>query len=154
MAAYYADSSVLIKRHIPEAGSEWVRTLTDTASTHLIVTASITQVEGVSAFNRRLRDLTLAPNDYSRMVEDWTTECSTRYKLIALSPQIVFLCRRLLETYPLRAYDAVQLATAGISNQGFVAAGEPPLIFLSADKRLLDAARGEGFAVDDPNQHP
>jgi hypothetical protein len=49
----------------------------------------------------------------------------------------------------LRGYDAVQLAAA-------LAAGAvlPDLVFAAADDDLLAAARLEGLAVENPNQHP
>jgi uncharacterized protein len=151
---YYADSSVLIKRHITEVGSDWVIHLTDASSDNFIVTADITQVEGLSAFNRRVREGAVSNTHYAKIAEDWTIVCEEEYQLVSLSPEVITLSRRLLETYPLRAYDAVQLASARFSDQVFTAAGGSPLIFLSADKRLLDAARGEGLTVDDLNDHP
>ena len=117
------------------------------------MTAQITQVEGLSALNRRLREGAFSLADYRVAANNWMLFCATTYNLIAMSPQTILVCQRLLETYSLRAYDAVQLATAVMTNQGFIATGRSALIFLSADKRLLDAARGEGFAVDDPNDH-
>jgi predicted nucleic acid-binding protein len=61
---------------------------------------------------------------------------------------------QLLERYALRAYDAIQLASALIANQALVAAGLGMATFLSADQRLLQAAAAEGLNTDDPNQHP
>jgi predicted nucleic acid-binding protein len=154
VATYYADSSVLIKRHIAEVGSGWVASLTDTSSGNRSITAQITQVEGMSALNRRRREGVLSIVQYTALGEDWIIVCTTIYQLVSLSPQAVKLCQRLLETHSLRAHDAVQLASALTSNDAFIAVGDAPLVFLSADKRLLDAARGEGFVVDDPNNHP
>jgi len=57
------------------------------------------------------------------------------------------------ERYPLRAYDAVQLASAIFARSGMQAAGASPLSFLSADTRLLTAAQAEGFVTDNPNLH-
>ena len=55
----------------------------------------------------------------------------------------------LVESYPLRAYDAVQLAGALTVRRGM-----PPPLFVAADTTLLAAARAEGFLVDNPLQHP
>ena len=35
MATYYADSSVLVKRHVAEVGTPWVQALTDPTAGHL-----------------------------------------------------------------------------------------------------------------------
>jgi len=54
----------------------------------------------------------------------------------------------------LRAYDAVQLASALRANRALQAARLPSLLFLSADDRLITAATHEGLATDNPNSHP
>ncbi len=55
MADYYADSSVLIKRHVREAGTDWFCALADASSGQVITTARISEVEVYSALNRRAR---------------------------------------------------------------------------------------------------
>jgi predicted nucleic acid-binding protein len=59
-----------------------------------------------------------------------------------------------LERHPLRAYDALQLASALESDTRLVGAGLAPLVFVTADTRLLAAASAEGLAIEDPNAHP
>ncbi len=53
----------------------------------------------------------------------------------------------------LRAYAAIQLASALESNDRLLADALPPLTFVSADQRLLTAASAEGLATEDPNLH-
>jgi hypothetical protein len=60
----------------------------------------------------------------------------------------------LLESYPLRAYDAVQLASALLTHDTLQVIGLPPPTFLAADDRLLATAEAEGLATDNPNAHP
>jgi hypothetical protein len=59
-----------------------------------------------------------------------------------------------VEGYPLRAYDAVQLACALTVRRSMRRRGMLPPLFVSADTTLLAAARAEGFLVDNPLQHP
>ena len=54
----------------------------------------------------------------------------------------------------LRAYDAVQLAAALEVNRLQELAGLGPVMLISSDQALNDAATAEGFTVDDPRQHP
>jgi hypothetical protein len=61
---------------------------------------------------------------------------------------------QLANKHPLRAYDAVQLATAWLSNQALLRMGEPPLTFICADNNLIAIAHGEGLLTDNPNFHP
>jgi hypothetical protein len=71
-----------------------------------------------------------------------------------LSDVLIGEAKLLLERHPLRAYDAVQLASALHARNRLLAAGASAPIFLSADTQLLAAARAEGLATDDPNQRP
>lgn len=41
MPDYYADSSVLVKRHVGEVGTEWVRAITDPSAGNLIITGDL-----------------------------------------------------------------------------------------------------------------
>jgi uncharacterized protein len=154
MADVYADSSALVKRHIPEVGSNWFQALADPLTGNVVTTARISMVEVYSALNRRIREATLDAADYAHIVADFDALCTTQYTLVELTALIVERARQLLERHPLRAYDAVHLASALTANDALTAAGLPPLTFLSADHRLLNAAQVERLATDNPNAHP
>ena len=51
MADYYADSSVLVKRHVNEIGSGWFRAIADPAVGNVIITSRVSIIEVYSAFN-------------------------------------------------------------------------------------------------------
>jgi predicted nucleic acid-binding protein len=153
MADFYADSSVLVKRHINEVGSDWFRMLADPAAGNVIITARVSMVEVYSAFNRRLREANLDPADYTQLATDFSAVCLTEYELVELTSQVVERARLLLEYYPLRAYDAVQLASALMTDDVLQNANLPSLTFLTADDRLLNAAQAESLATDNPNLH-
>jgi predicted nucleic acid-binding protein len=154
VATYYAESSVLVKRHVVEVGTPWVQALTDPAAGHLFVTSRISMVEVISALNRRQREGSLIAAEYARIVTDFEALCATDYQLVELTEELVARARGLLEQHALRAYDAVQLASALLTDSIVRATGEPPLTFLAADDRLLNAAQIEELAVDNPNRHP
>jgi predicted nucleic acid-binding protein len=145
---YYADTSALIKRHVAEVGSEQVAFL---AANHLFITSSLSQVEVYSALNRRVREGRLSAADYESIVADFEALCQTEYQLVEISAGIVNRTRQLLEQHPLRAYDAVQLATALLTNEALLVNGMPPLAFLCADDRLLTAASTAGLSTANPN---
>lgn len=154
MADYYADSSALVKRHVYEIGSVWFQALADPAAGNVIISARLSIVEVYSAFNRRLREAHLSSVDYAQIVADFTTSCATDYELVELTPSVVERARSLLEHYPLRAYDAMQLASALTANDILQHLDLPALTFLSADNRLLNVAEIEGLAVENPNIYP
>lgn len=153
MPIYYADSSVLVKRHIPEKGSTWTRALTAASTGNLVVTSRISSVEVFSALNRLVRERRLSQADYTVVRDDFHGVWLRDYELVELDMSIEDRARLMLETYALRAYDAVQLSSALAVRERLRAHGGPDLIFLSADTRLLAAAQAEGFAVDNPNNY-
>lgn len=154
MPAYYADSSVLVKRHLPELGSQWVLALTEPSAQHQITTARLSLVEAISAFNRRVREGSLAAADYPGVRDDFLTRCRQVYHLVPITNALLNRTRALLERHPLRAYDALHLASALIANDQALEAELPALIFLAADNRLLAAAQAEGLSTDNPNNYP
>jgi predicted nucleic acid-binding protein len=153
MTDYYADSSVLVKRHVHEAGAQWFRALAEPITGNVIITARISMVEVYSALNRRQREANLSTADYAEIAADFTL-CATEYQLVESTMLLVERAKLLLERYPLRAYDAVQLASALMTRDVLHAAGLPPLTFLAADGRLLDVAQAEGLMTENPNEHP
>lgn len=154
MRTYYLDSSALSKRYVEETGSSWVRSILAPPAGNAIVTARITMVEIHSALARRLREGTIQAGDFTVAIQAFNSHCATAYRFVELDLNIVRLARDLLDRYPLRAYDAVQLASAIRANRALLAGGLSPLWFVSADDRLNATATEEGLAVDNPNLHP
>lgn len=151
---YYADSSALIKRHIPEIGSAWVKQIFDAASGNGVITSKLTVIEVLSAMNRRQREASISATEYASFSGDFLAFAENDYQIFELSDAVLIEAQRLLETYPLRAGDAVQLASALLANAELQKAKLSPLIFLASDVRLLSAANDEGLQTDDPQNHP
>ena len=154
MANYYADTSVLVKRHIQETGSAWIRSLMNATPQNSFYTVQLTEIELLSALNRRWREKHINPLRYARLKAVSQQLWSLHYVVLALDATVTAEAKALLERHPLRAYDAVQLAAAVVLQQSLQASRATPLTFLSADDRLLVAARAEGLATDNPNHHP
>lgn len=153
MTTYYFDASALSKRYVRETGTEWVRGLTDLATDNTLLTPRITMVEVYSALARRKREGSVPAVACNTAAQAFTAHSAAEYDFVELAMEVVTGARDLLEQYPLRAYDAVQLASALLVNQALQAARLPPLVFLSADDRLNEVASAEGLAVDNPNDH-
>ena len=49
---YYADSSVLVKRHIQEIGSDWLLELIESSASNSIITSTLSITEVLSSLNR------------------------------------------------------------------------------------------------------
>jgi predicted nucleic acid-binding protein len=109
MADYYADSSVLVKRHVNEIGSDWFRALADPASGNAIITLRVSIIEVYSAFNRRVREAGLSPVDYTQLATDFASIYGAEYQIVELTVAVADRARVLLENHALRAYDGIQL---------------------------------------------
>lgn len=154
MTTYYLDASALSKRYVQETGTAWIRRLTAPTAGHILLTARITMVEIYSALARRRREGSVSAADCKVAAQAFAAHSATEYEFVELDLNIVASARDLLERYPLRAYDAVQLASALVANRTLVAAQLAGLVFLSADDRLNAIAAAEGLDVDNPNLHP
>jgi len=154
MTTYFVDTSALVKRYVDEKGSAWLRAVFDADPPPTIVIVHLAIVEIISAFTRRLREGTLTAVEYAQLQDSFRADCLDEYEIVVAVGDIIDEAIRLLERHPLRAYDAVHLAAAVVVNRQLLANHLPPLVFLSADDRLNHAARAEGLAVDNPNDHP
>ena len=153
MTAYFLDSSALIKRYVVESGTTWVRSITKRGSGNTIIIAHITQIEIVSGASRRVREGTLTTRTARAVRLLIDRHARREYVVIGLTPQVVRRAEDLLAVHPLRTYDAVQLASALESNTRLVTAGLSPVIFVSADARILVTAAAEELITEDPNAH-
>lgn len=154
MSVFYADSSVLVKRHVAEVGSLWVKNLCHPNQGHEISTSRLSLVEVVGALNRRVRENTIVASDYPQLRDDFLALCRQQYQLIQATNPVLARARLVLERTALRSYDALHLASALVTNDRLIATGRAELTFLAADARLLTVAAAEGLAVDNPNNHP
>ena len=154
MAAYFLDTSAVVKRYIQETGSAWVRALADPLAFHLIYLARITDVEATSAVIRRQRGGSLSAPAAAATLRQFRQDLVLGYRIIDVTSALLSAATSIVEKHGLRAYDAVQLAAAvGLNNQR-VAAGTGAVTLVSADQELNAAAVAEGLFVDDPNLHP
>jgi predicted nucleic acid-binding protein len=138
-ALRYLDASALVKRYVAEPGAEPVRAL---LSGGLLATARITEVEVASALARRCREGFLAPPERERALVALRRDLAQLF-VVELSPEVVSRGVALLSRLPLRAADAVQLASCLELRDRL----EVPCLFVCCDERLLAAARQEGLAT-------
>jgi predicted nucleic acid-binding protein len=111
-------------------------------------------VESVCAFARRRREGSLSLAEYDDILMALDHDVAYWYNILDVTPEVVDTARTLADTHPLRAYDAVHLASGWLANRELVQAGQSSLTFICADDRLLDVATAVGLQVDNPNRHP
>ena len=154
MTAYFLDSSALVKRYVSETGSAWIQLLTDSQTGNLLFITRITWVEVISAFARRQREGSLTSADVALVIQTFRSDLNTQYQVIELDAKLAVSAGQLVNQYPLRAYDAVQLASVLRIQPAFATTQSTSLIFLTADNRLSAIAGALGLLTDNPNHHP
>lgn len=137
----FADTSALVKLYLGEVGS---RRMMELASGSIIVVSPLAYAEAHATFARLRREGILTIQTLELVIEsferDWATMVRTPF-----SPEMLLFVPELCAQHPLRGADAVQLASALLLRREGA-----DLTFATSDRRLLEAARGEGLGVIDP----
>jgi predicted nucleic acid-binding protein len=154
MAHYFLDSSGLVKRYVAETGSGWVQSLCAHDHGNIINISRITTAEVIAAIFRRLRMGDLRPGDAQAVAQRFKDDFGQTYRVIEVTADVVERAMNLAEARSLRGYDAVQLATALELHCLRQEMNLSPLMFVSADGDLNEAAEAEGLLTDNPTAHP
>jgi uncharacterized protein len=150
---YFLDSSAIVKRYVRELGSHWIRQITHSDADNQLFIARITWVEVLSALARRQREGGLDRATVLQIKTVFQIHLDRQYRILEIDQTLTNLAGDLVGQYPLRAYDAIQLAAALRLKATLNQAQLPDPIFLTADKRLLAIAQSAGLPCDDPNQY-
>jgi uncharacterized protein len=139
----FADTSALVKLYADEADHEIVR-----SSTEQFVVSELSRVEVPSALWRKSRMAELSSDDAALLAAefeyDWygDVEAPPRFSVIAAGP-VLNDAARLVARHGLRAYDAIQLATANACRTVLPECNT----FAAFDTSLRHAATIEGWAL-------
>ncbi|MCB1019140.1 MAG: type II toxin-antitoxin system VapC family toxin [Acidobacteria bacterium] len=146
MPVYYFDTSAFVKLYVREAGSPEVVALTDNLHDDKLAVLDLAGVEAKAAVRKRQRMGDLSAAVAGSLLLSLAKDLSEWFLVQPSNGAVVDEALGLLDRYPLKAYDAMQLAGCIV-----LAAGEEREVTLvSSDRQLLSAARGEGVAVINP----
>jgi predicted nucleic acid-binding protein len=134
----YFDASALVKRYVREQGSAKVRRLLAAQA----ATSRLSEVEVTSALMRRSREGAVSPAERDRALAALRSDFLA-ILVVELTAEISARSRLLLQRHPLRAADAIQLASC-LYLQDRLSLRLP---FVAFDARLLEAARREGLST-------
>ena len=152
MSHLFLDSSALAKRYLPEQGTPWLRQQIVSATT--VIVSRLTAVEVMSAVTRRQREGLIDAQIVDGIERLLWRHFQQDYVVIDVNDRLTREAIQLMKRHPLRAYDAVQLATARYINNRLTTNGLSPITFLCADNRLSQIAITEGLHTDNPNNYP
>ena len=146
----FVDTSGIVKLYIREEGSEIARRAVGEAwTTHA---SSLAYPEARSAFARLRREGSLDDESLAAVVEflkeDWQRAA---YNPVVPLDWVCRLAGRLAEKHALRAYDAMQLASALRLRSAYAKGPAGDVVrFLTFDARLRRAAEAEGLLSYEP----
>jgi hypothetical protein len=154
VAAYFLDSSAVVKRYMSEIGTAWVGSTSGPTAGNELFVASLTGVEVVSAICRRRIGGTIEASTANAALAQFRHDFTNQYQTVEISDAVVARAMSLADVHGLRAYDAIQLAAMLETNALRRGLPVPPLTLISADDELNAAAQAEGVTVEDPKSHP
>jgi len=135
----YFDASALVKRYVRETGSNAVRRL---LASGVAASSRLSEVEIASGIERRTREGSLTIRQRDRMLTALLQDLPA-LAVVELVPEVTAEARALLARHPLRASDAIQLASCLYLQRQLA----EPVPFVAFDHRLLGAARAENLDV-------
>ncbi len=149
---FFFDTSALIKRYLHERGSARVRHLLQTAGA-IFYQTFVAPLEITSAFYRQHRGGQISVGELSFLLRSYSVHSHKEYLLVPYSESLINLAEALISRHPLRALDAVQLASA-LELRAALPVDAPPLVFVSADDRLVKTAGQEHLQAENPESFP
>ena len=104
MAAYFFDSSALVKRFAQEQGSAFVLSLLRPSTKNRLYAARITEVEVCAALARRKKANTINATQAAKGLRRLRHDLPRRFTQVAMGEGVLVEASRLAEVFALRGY--------------------------------------------------
>jgi hypothetical protein len=150
VSCYFLEATAFAKLFVREAGTDALIHLLESIEDNRKLIAASTPLEVYAAIRRRERSGAISKEDASAALEILRLEAA-RTVQEPLNPAVLECARQLLDRTTLRWPDALQLGAALVARDMFQGTA---IIFVSASKTLLDAARSEGLETINPADAP
>lgn len=136
----YLDTSALVKLYLDEPGRSAV--MAAVSAEEIIATQELAYIETHAAFSRAEREARLTNADLERLREEFERDWPS-YLVVKVSQPLLEQAVKLVDSFALRAYDAVHLSAAQTLSRE--TAGT--LLFACLDRRLNRAAEILGMGI-------
>ena len=146
MSCYFLDSTAFVKLFVQEAGTDAIIRLMEATEDNRKLISAGTPLEVYAALRRRERVGGIAHEDGEAARNILRVEAA-RMVQQPLNPAVLEAARQVLDRHELRSAEALQLGAAVVAREMFQGM---EVVFVSADLRLLEAARGERFETLNP----
>jgi uncharacterized protein len=146
LALYFLDTSALVKLYVQEPGTDRLLPLVSDQPENRFAVLAISAVEIRSAIRRRQRAGDIDAGVAAAILASMQSHAEARFIRQVINDTVIDTALEMIDRYPLRAYDAIQLAgclvVCAITAEAFT--------FVCSDHRLLEAARSERLKTFDP----
>ena len=105
MAAYFLDTSALVKRYAAETGTAWVTGLIDPAANNLIYVARIIGVETVAAIARKRKGGLLSPAAAAAALATLRKELAGLFVIVEVTAALLTAAMGLAEKHALLGHN-------------------------------------------------
>ena len=157
----YVDSSALIKHYLQEAGTDALNAKLTEVSTQRsrVFISTLGYAEILATFARRLREKPSLKKETDRLKREFEYDWTLNLNQVELDAGVLLQIPRLVTDHPLKAADAIHLASAlrlrdALKLGIHTGTASGPVEFAASDKQLKTAATAEGFSVFDPESKP
>lgn len=147
MAIYYLETSALVKLYVREAGTDRLLSLAGRSSGNRFAILALSRVEFRSAVRRRERNGEIPADIAAQLLDTFERHVEGTFVTQTVTDYVLDQAMLLIDLYPLRAFDAVQLAGYLVLKNS--TGGDVP-VFVCSDQALLLAATQEGLPILDP----
>lgn len=151
MPSYYFDSSAIVKYYVEEPGSTWVAGILAHEDVPVFI-SPIAGAEVLATLTRKGRRGELVPEAQEEAVRKFQGDFVTRFIHGLLDLRTVQHAMDLIHQHPLRAYDALHLATSLLLTSA-LPPELSPLTFVSADSTLNQLVQRLGLSTENPNAY-
>ncbi|MGD1100602.1 MAG: type II toxin-antitoxin system VapC family toxin [Terriglobia bacterium] len=139
----FFDASAAAKRYFQEIGSDRVNK--SWSGPEILSSLAILPCELISALNRKRRERTLPRGAYQTLKKQIGEDVG-KIPVVPINAELIELSLRLLDAYPLKTLDSLYLAGA----LALQLALKEKVLFIAADRQLLQAAQAEGLRTLNP----
>lgn len=146
MSCYFLETTAFAKLFVQEPGTDALIRLMEAVEDNRKLIAACAPLEVYAAIRRRERSGDISAEDAAAALEILRLEAA-RMVQEPLNPAVLEAARQLLDRSSLRWPDALQLGAALVARDMYQ---NTEIVFVSASRLLLEAAKAEGFHALDP----
>ena len=148
MSCYFLDSTAFVKLFVQEEGTDSIIRLMEATEDNRKLISAGTPLEVYAALKRRERIGGISAQDSEAARTILRVE-TARMVQQPLNPAVLEAARQVLDRHELRSAESLQLGAAVVAREMFQGM---EIVFVSADQRLLEAAKLEHFETLNPTE--